>query len=303
MEESTQTRNNVKKEGRGDPMNDPHRDRNGEDKIMPKRISLWLMAAAMVFIVALKPNRVDFTYFHLFGWPLILGSLLFSWKAKDLVWTKTLVLFSYTIAVLFFTRVDGDTTNWHMFELTLTLGVGILGVPALLAKYWLKTPLDYQWLSGHWTLRMWLWLPGGFIIAFFVLFAYFFHWTPDLHTSWQMADPSDPTESLWRIFWGCNLVGAWDELAWINFVFVLLLRHFTFWEANFAQAVFFTSFLYDMSFFGVGPIIIFGFALIQGYTYVRTKSLLYIMILHLLIDTALFYMIANRWFPGWGWHP
>jgi hypothetical protein len=31
--------------------------------------------------------------------------------------------------------------------------------------------------------------------------------------------------------------------------------------------------------------------------------LFYIVILHLMIDSILFYMIANRWYVGWGWHP
>ncbi len=257
----------------------------------------------MVAIVALKPDRVAWPHWHWVGWPLMAASLFISLRHPDRTWFKTCVLFAYTIALLWITRIDGDTSNWHVVELTLSLGVGILVVPALLAKYWLKTPLDYQWLSGRWTLSMWLWLPAGFGLAFVILWAYFFHWTPTLHHAWPLPLEGDRSEALWRIFWGCNFVGAWDELAWINFVFCLLLRHFKFWEANLAQGVFFTSFLYDMAFFGVGPIIIFAFALIQGYTYVKTRSLLYIMVLHLLIDTALFYMIANRWYPGWGWHP
>lgn len=268
-----------------------------------KRISFWLLAGAMVFIVALKEDRVGWPHWHFFGWPLMAGALGLALFQKDRLWAKTSVLFAYTIGILWITRVDGDTSNWHVLELTLTLGVGIVLVPALLAKYWLKTPLDYQWLNGPWTIRMWIWLPLGFAIAFVLLWAYFFIWTPTLHHSWPLPLEGDRTEALWRIFWGCNLVGVWDELAWINFVFVLLLRNFSFWEANFGQAVFFTAFLYDMAFFGVGPILIFAFALIQGFTYKRTQSLLYIVFLHLLIDTALFYMIANRWYPGWGWHP
>ncbi len=42
--------------------------------------------------------------------------------------------------------------------------------------------------------------------------------------------------------------------------------------------------------------------MVQGYTYMRTRSLAYIIVLHLMIDTVLFYVIANRWYPGWGWH-
>ena len=147
---------------------------------------------------------------------------------------------------------------------------------------------------------MWLWLPVGACIAFGALYLNFFILTPTGHLSWPLVGASE-AESLARIFWGVNIGGFWDELVWINLVFVLLSRHFPFWEANFAQAFFFTSFLYDIAFFGAGPFFIFPFALIQGYTYRKTGSLLYIVILHLMIDSILFFMIANRYFPGWGW--
>jgi membrane protease YdiL (CAAX protease family) len=267
------------------------------------RLSLWLMCAAMVLIVALKPDRAAWPHWNLLGWPLMAASLVLARRDPVRTWWRTCVLLAYTITLLWFTAVDGDTHDVHVVELTLKLGVGILVVPALLARYWLKQPLDYNWLSGRWSWRNWLWLVAGFWIAYGVLWLYFHRWTPDLHLSWNLAAYENRTEALWRIFWGCNFVGMWDELAFINFVFVLLWRRFPFWEANLAQAVFFTSFLYDMAFVGWGPVVIFSFALIQGYTYRTTRSLLYIIVLHLMVDTILFYMIANRWFPGWGWHP
>ena len=263
-----------------------------------KRISLWLMCLAVVFIVALKPDRTGWDYFHIFGWPLMALSLFLGWRTKESVWLKTLILFAYTIAVLFLTRVDSDFSNLHLLELTINLGVGIIVIPALLAKFWLKTPLEYRWLKGKWTWKMWLWLPTGFLIAFGVFWVYFNALTPDLHTSWPLI--GEQSEALSRIFWTCNVGGFWDELVWINLVYCLLLRHFSHWEANLAQAFFFTSFLYDVAFFGAGPYIIYLFALIQGYTYKKTGSLLYLVILHLIVDIVLFTMISNRYFPGWG---
>ena len=212
-------------------------------------------------------------------------------------------MLAYLTVVLFFTRIDGDTGDAHVLELALALGVGVLLVPALLAKYWMKAPLDYSWFQGRWTFKMWLWLPLGFVLAFGFMWFYFNILTPTLHHSWPLPLEGPRTEALWRLFWGCNFIGVWDELAFINLVFVLLNRHFRFGEANLAQAVFFTSFLHEMAFVGWGPVVIFGFALIQGFTYRKTRSLFYIVGLHLMIDSILFYMIANQWYPGWGWHP
>jgi len=271
-----------------------------------KRLSLWLMTAAMVLIIGLKsydPPLLGVPW-HMFGWPLLVASVVVARsKVSAGTWWRTTVLLAYLIVLLFFTRIDGDTTNGHVLELALKLGVGVLLVPALLAKYWLRQPLDYSWFNGRWTAKMWLWLPAGFILGFGFMWVYFNQLTPTLHHSWPLPLTGERTAAMWRLFWGCNFIGVWDELAFINFVFVLLSRHFGFREANLAQAVFFTSFLHEMAFVGWGPVVIYGFALIQGLTYRRTRSLFYIVVLHLMIDSILFYMIVNRWYPGWGWHP
>jgi hypothetical protein len=263
------------------------------------------MAAAMVFIIGLKSQGgLGPAPWHFFGWPLMAASLAVAWRReRENTWWKTSVILAYMVTVLFFTRIDGDTGNAHVLELILALGVGLLLVPALLAKYWIGRPLDYSWFQGRWSQKMWLWLPLGFVLAFGFMWLYFNVLTPTLHHSWPLPLEGDRTEAMWRLFWGCNFIGVWDELAFINLVFVLLSRHFRFGEANLAQAVFFTSFLHEMAFVGWGPVVIYGFALIQGYTYRKTGSLFYIVVLHLMIDSILFYMIANRWYPGWGWHP
>ena len=271
-----------------------------------RRASLWLAALAMVLVIGLKSYTAPagLPGWHVLGWPVLAASLVLAWRAGPVNWFRSVALFAWLILVLFVTRIDGDTGNGHIIELALGLGVGVLVVPALVAKYWLREPLDYSWFAGRWTRRMWLWLPAGFIIAYGFMWLYFNVLTPTLHHSWPLP-PGDEgrTEALWRLFWGCNFVGVWDELAFVNFVFVLTHRHFRFGEANLAQAVFFTSFLHEMAFVGWGPVVIYGFALTQGLTYKRTGSLFYIVILHLMIDTILFYMIVNRWYPGWGWHP
>ena len=270
-----------------------------------KRASLWSLAAAMVLVIGLKSHGgpVAGLPWHWPGWLFLAAGVVAGRRTGDRDWFRTTLILGYLVTVLFFTRIDGDTGNAHVLELVLKLGVGILLVPALLARYWLGRPLDYSWFNGRWTVRMWLWLPAGFVLAFGFMWLYFNVLTPDLHRSWPLPLTGDRTEAMWRLFWGCNFVGFWDELAFINLVFVLLHRHFGFREANLAQAVFFTSFLHEMAFVGWGPVVIYLFAMVQGLTYKKTGSLFYIVILHLMIDSILFYMIANRWYPGWGWHP
>jgi membrane protease YdiL (CAAX protease family) len=268
-----------------------------------RRVSLGCLCAAMVLAVGLKPHP------EIPGaWPaaaLAVTALVLAWRDDDRNWWRTVVLLTYLIGLLHFTRIDGDTHDAHVRELVLKLGVGCLVVPALAARFWLREPLDYQWLHGRWSARMVVWLGLGFLLAFGVMWTYFNVLTPTLHHSWPLPPADDPTRTaaMWRLFWGCNFVGFWDELCFVNFVFVVLHRRFEFRVANVAQAVFFTSFLYAMAFRGWGPLVIFLFALMQGFTYERTRSLLYIVLLHLAIDSILFFMIANRWYPGWGWHP
>ena len=188
------------------------------------------------------------------------------------------------------------TWSWtigRFFKIPVRLHISMLLLPLL----------TYNWLQGRWSMKMWLWLPGAFVLTYGFMYLYFHILTPTLHQSWPLPLEGSRTEPMWRLFWGCNFVGIWDELAFINFVFVLLSRYFSFREANLAQAVFFTSFLHEMAFVGWGPVVIYLFALIQGFTFRRSGSLLYIIVLHLMVDTILFYMIANRWYPGWGWHP
>ena len=271
-----------------------------------RRWSLWLLAAAMVLGIGLKSHAPIFGVpWHWLALAGLLLGLVLAHRDPDRRWWQTSVLLAYLIILLFTTRIDGDTGNAHIIELAVKLGLGALLVPALVARHWLHEPLDYQWLSGRWSLKMWVWLVVGFALAYVIMGLYFTYWTPDLHHSWPLPPPDDPSRAneMWRLFWGCNFVGFWDELCFVNFVFVLLARRVGFREALLAQAVFFTSFLHEMAFVGWGPVVIFTFALIQGFTYYRTRSLLYVVTLHLLVDTVLFFWIANRWYPGLGWHP
>ena len=51
-----------------------------------KRASLWLMAAAMVFIIGLKSHGgpVPSVPWHFFGWPLMAAGMAVAWRCTTI---------------------------------------------------------------------------------------------------------------------------------------------------------------------------------------------------------------------------
>lgn len=102
-----------------------------------------------------------------------------------------------------------------------------------------------------------------------------------------------------RLFVGVNAVGLWDELFFICSVFALLRRHFPIWQANLLQAIIFVSFLWELGYQAWGPLLTFPFALVQGYLFARTRSLLYVLATHLIFDCVLWLILVYAHNPGW----
>ena len=101
-----------------------------------------------------------------------------------------------------------------------------------------------------------------------------------------------------RFFIGVNAVGTWDELFFICTVFALLFRHFPFWQANTLQAVVFVSFLWELGYRAWGPLLTIPFALLQGFIFMKTRSLAYVVTVHLLFDAVVFLVLVHAHNPG-----
>ena len=98
---------------------------------------------------------------------------------------------------------------------------------------------------------------------------------------------------------GLNAVAIWEELFLITIVLTIFRRYLPFWQANTAQAVIFCSFLFAVGFEGWSFLIIFIFALSQGYIYKITRSLAYVLAIHLSIDVFVHLSILELNHPGW----
>jgi membrane protease YdiL (CAAX protease family) len=106
-------------------------------------------------------------------------------------------------------------------------------------------------------------------------------------------------DELARLFVGVNAVGIWDELFFICTCFALLRRHFPMWQANLLQAVIFVSFLWELGYKGWGPLMTFPFALLQAWTFTKTRSLTYVVCVHLIFDLVVYLVLVHAHNPEW----
>lgn len=151
--------------------------------------------------------------------------------------------------------------------------------------------------TGHrWTTAERWYLVAVVVLGWLILPVYMIN--TGVYENWPAA--SDPS-TLTRLFVGTNALGIWDELFFICTCFALLRRHYPDWLANLLQAVLFTSFLWELGFHAWGPFLIYPFALVQGWTFRITKSLTYVVCVHLLFDLVLYLVLVHahnrEWLP------
>ncbi len=132
-------------------------------------------------------------------------------------------------------------------------------------------------------------------LAWAVIRLYFLHLNPEMPTHWWLPALPDH-DHIWRLIVGINCVGIWDELFFINTVYAVLRSLFPARVANAAQAVVYTSVLYDMAFTGAGPAIVYLFALTQGAMYEGSRSLLWVLLVHLIVDFFLVAAILHHYY-------
>ena len=187
-----------------------------------------------------------------------------------------------------------DISYPSMVRFAVVLGLAV-AVPYLISRFvYGDRVIRFPWRTGRrWTRTQWLYLIGVIVAGWLILPFYFI--TSGVYQNWPTV--TEPDE-IARLFVGVNAVGTWDELFFICTVFALLRRHFPTWQANLLQAVVFVSFLWELGYQSWGPLLTIPFALIQGYTFKLTKSLTYVLVVHLIFDAVVFMVIVyahNGW--------
>lgn len=145
-----------------------------------------------------------------------------------------------------------------------------------------------------WSRGEWVWLAAVLVLGYLILPVYFI--TSGSYRNWPAVET--PSE-IARLFVGVGFVGIWDELFFICVVFALLRRHFTFWIANALQAIVFVSFLWELGYRSWGPALTLPLALIQGWIFTKSRSVVYIITVHLLFDVVVFLVLVYAHHPTW----
>ncbi|WP_323959453.1 type II CAAX prenyl endopeptidase Rce1 family protein [Arthrobacter sp. JZ12] len=171
-----------------------------------------------------------------------------------------------------------------------------VGVPYTLSRFVFRDhAIRFPVLTGQkWNRTERWYLLAVVVIGYLVLPVYMV--PTGVYENWPAA--SSPS-TISRLFLGTNVLGIWDELFFICTAFTLLRRHLPEWQANVLQAVLFTSFLWELGFHAWGPLLIYPFALVQAWIFSRTKSLSYIVSVHLLFDFVLFLVLLHAHNREW----
>lgn len=223
---------------------------------------------------------------------LAAGLLLASRIDRELL--KDLGLIGVGITIVSTTSVEADVSWPAFFRIGTVLVLAVLTPVVIDRLIFKRKAIRFPWLSG----KKWSPLEKAYLfivpfLGWLILPAYFI--TSGTYQNWpHITDTSE----LVRFFIGVNFVGTWDELFFICTCFALLRRHFPVWLANLLQATIFVSFLWELGYRSWGPFLTAPFALLQGWLFSRTHSLLYVLIVHLLFDVVVFLSIVHAHNPA-----
>ncbi|MDZ8274458.1 CPBP family intramembrane glutamic endopeptidase [Microbacterium aquimaris] len=253
--------------------------------------------AAPAFFVLLQPAL---------GWTLLAAGLISGWllsrgSAREAEpgrrlpsFVRDLSLIALGMLIVSAIPLKAELDDLGMLRFTIALGGAVL-VPYLVSRFvYRDRAIRFPWRGGgRWTRFQWTWLVAVLVLGWLILPYYFI--TSGVYLNWPVVDTPD---LIARLFVGVGAVGIWDELFFICTCFALLLRHFTFWQANVLQTLVFVSFLWELGYQAWGPVLTVPFALLQGFIFLKTRSLAYVVTVHLLFDAVVFGVLVHAHNPG-----
>lgn len=213
-------------------------------------------------------------------------------RAPSLV--RDLSLIAIGLLIVSAIPLKAELDDLAIVRFAVALG-GAVAVPYVISRWVYRDhAVRFPWRGGgRWTAFQWTWLLAVLVLGWLILPFYFI--TSGVYLNWPVVDTPN---LIARLFVGVGAVGIWDELFFICTCFALLRRHFPFWQANVLQMVVFVSFLWELGYQAWGPLLTIPFALLMGWIFMRTRSLAYVVSVHLLFDAVVFLVLVHAHNPG-----
>ncbi|MFE5409939.1 type II CAAX prenyl endopeptidase Rce1 family protein [Microbacterium sp. NPDC056569] len=207
---------------------------------------------------------------------------------------RDLTLIAAGLLIVSAIPLKAELDDLAILRFAIALG-GAVAVPYAISRWvYRDRAIRFPWRGGgRWTRFQWTWLIAVLLLGWLILPFYFI--TSGVYLNWPVVDTP---ELIARLFVGVGAVGIWDELFFICTCFALLRRHFPFWQANILQSVVFVSFLWELGYQAWGPLLTIPFALLQGFIFMKTRSLAYVVTVHLLFDAVVFLVLVHAHNPG-----
>ncbi|WP_298944863.1 CPBP family intramembrane glutamic endopeptidase [uncultured Microbacterium sp.] len=208
--------------------------------------------------------------------------------------TRDLSLITVGLLIVSVIDLAAKLDNLSMVRFTLALGGAVL-VPYAISRWvYRDRAIRFPWRGGgRWKRWQWGWLAAVLVLGWLILPFYFI--SSGVYLNWPVVDTPD---LIARLFVGVGAVGIWDELFFICTVFALLRRHFSDGAANILQTIVFVSFLWELGYRSWGPVLTIPFALLQAIIFLKTRSLGYVVTVHLLFDAVVFAVLVHAHNPG-----
>ena len=263
---------------------------SAELPLTPTRVGmLALFAVATILLIAV--------HLHWMGAIAWLGSAVLAWRDSEGAVRRRMLVLLGCVAILGATDINTSLSNRNFLQVGIPFLIAIL-LPVLILQRTDPGTIRYQILPKKVCRADVVYTLISIPLAWGIL--KFYWWVnPDLYTNWPLPAEAD-TDEIRRLFLGINLVGVWDEIFFVSTVFAVLRSLFRYPIANAVQAVVYTSVLYDMAFTGIGPLIVYAFAWTQGAMYEKSKSLIWVLLVHLIVDFFLVAAIVSSHYPDYG---
>lgn len=263
----------------------------GAETGKPARTPLAVVPAALVsasgFLLFAREDRLS--GFLLLAAALVLSGIINRRLLIDLA------LIGVGLTAMSLVPITTDISTEHMAVMGTAMILAV-GIPYAVSRFITKDhAIRFPIRTGQpWTRAEKWYLPAVLVIGYALMPVYMIR--TGVYNNWPAVSDVD---GIARLFLGTNVLGIWDELFFICTTFTLLRRHLPDWQANLLQAVLFTSFLWELGFHSWAPFFIFPFALLQARLFTVTKSLSYIVSVHLLFDFVLFLVLIHAHNREW----